>query len=312
MVSAARTFIEGIALSGSTGSRAMVRLGALGHGIGQRRARASVARAAGRPRTVTAFLEFLFSWLALKLALVLPYALVVTAPAAIVASVGALDSRRGAGEDRVVRSFLANLRVQATAAGTLRAGVPLVVLLGALEEMHDFSAAPMGVGWLCLGLAAAALVVASSAATCCFVVGLRYPGAPALDPWQLCLRLSLRNLLNAAPLLAIAGAVFVLLVLADPAFARLGLPPCWVLWSAPRSVMDCAGPVGNQNGSCRARRRRDRVDRAEPPRALRRALTIQGVRRRFVLPVRRRNGSVHRSSERPVDSFYGDSFFRGP
>ena len=111
MVSAARTFIEGIALSGSTGSRAMVRVGALGHGIGQRRARASVARAAGRPRTVTAFVGFLFSWLALNLALVLAYALVVTAPAAIVASVGALDSRRGAGEDRVVRSFLANLRV---------------------------------------------------------------------------------------------------------------------------------------------------------------------------------------------------------
>jgi hypothetical protein len=165
-----------------------------------------------------------FNFLVLNLALLVVSLPLVTAPVAINAAMVALDRWRVDGEDRVVREFLGALRAGPALRTTVAVGAPLVVTGLALEEVHYFARGGNIVDWVCLGFAAAALLVAVVGMGYVFLLWARCPGAPVPDLWTLSVRLAVRNLFVTGPLF-VAEIVFAFLLgLADPALLLIGLP----------------------------------------------------------------------------------------
>jgi hypothetical protein len=173
---------------------------------------------------VMAVLSAIFNCLALNLALLVACVPIVTAPVALQAGIVALDRWRNDGEDRVVREFLTALRSQPFFERTICAGVPLAMAALAVEEVHFFAHGGNAVNWLCLGLGVDALLLCLASLGYVLVLGARRPSLAATDLWYLSVSLALRNMLWSSPLLIAEFVAAVVLLLADPALALIGLP----------------------------------------------------------------------------------------
>jgi hypothetical protein len=172
---------------------------------------------------VMAGLTTLFNVLVLNLVLVAVSLPVVTVPAALSAATTALERWRLDGEDRVVRSFFAELRTS-WARSTLLTGVPLAaVVVGVLEVLH-FAHGVSPVDRVALGLGLAALLITFVSLGYVILLSARGVSMPAADFWSACVRLGIRNIVRTGPLFLIEILAAISLTVIDPALLVLGLP----------------------------------------------------------------------------------------
>jgi hypothetical protein len=177
-----------------------------------------------------------FNVLALNLVLVLTCLPVLTVPLAVQAGTVALERWRVAGEDRVVREFLAALRSTSPWRTTLTVGTPLAVAAVAAEEVHFFARGGEALDWISLGFGAAALLVAMTSLGYVLLLGGRRPPLDAVDVWYLSVRLAMANLFVTGPLFVAELVVTALALLLDPALGLIGLPLglLWSLWATAK------------------------------------------------------------------------------
>ena len=179
---------------------------------------------AGAKKSVVAALRTVFNFLALNFVLVVASVAVLTLPLALEAATVALERWRVEGEDRVVREFLAALRVRASLRTAARAGIPILAALVALEEIHFFAGGGNLMDWVCLGSGLAALVIALSSTGYALLLGAQHPSAPVLDLWSSAVKLAVRNVVMTGPLFVLEATVATLLGFLDPALVLIGLP----------------------------------------------------------------------------------------
>jgi hypothetical protein len=173
---------------------------------------------------IMAALSSLFNFLTLNIIVVLLSVPIVTIPVTAIAAWVALDRWRGAGEDRVVREFFIALRSRPVVRTTLVVGMPLVVVAGAVEEVHYFAHGNNLEARACFGLGLASLVIASTALGYVLALVAKQSALPAAELWSTSIRLALRNLFVTGPLFLVEIGAATFLTLLDPALVVIGLP----------------------------------------------------------------------------------------
>ncbi|MGO9178983.1 MAG: hypothetical protein ACLQHS_06890, partial [Candidatus Limnocylindrales bacterium] len=101
-------------------------------------------------KRIMAALRAVFNFLELNLVLVVACLPVVTVPLACQAATVSLERWRAAGEDRVVREFVAALRSRPPLRTTLSAGMSFAVAAIAVEEVHYFLRGGTAGDWVSL------------------------------------------------------------------------------------------------------------------------------------------------------------------
>lgn len=194
--------------------------------------REDVVRASGPPaaarKRIVAALRAVFNFLVLNLVFVMACLPVVTVPLACQAAMISLERWRAAGEDRVVREFIAALRSRPPLRTTLSAGMPFVVAAIAVEEVHFFFRGGTAGDWVSLGFGVAALLGALASIGYVLLLGARHPLLAPTDLWYLSVQLAVRNVLLTGPLFVGEFAVAALLLLLNPALALIGVPLGWL------------------------------------------------------------------------------------
>lgn len=190
--------------------------------------REDVVGASGPPaaamKRIVAALRAVFNFLVLNVVLVMACLPVVTVPLACQAATISLERWRAAGEDRVVREFIAALRSRPPLRTTLSAGMPIAVAAIAVEEVHFFVRGGTAGDWVSLGFAVAALLGALASIGYVVLLGARLPLLAPTDLWYLSVQLAVRNVLLTGPLFVGEFAAAALLLLLNPALALIGVP----------------------------------------------------------------------------------------
>lgn len=189
-----------------------------------RRTSQPTGEAGPRQLRVMAALVTVFNVMALNGALVIACLPIITAPAALQAAMDAIDGWRSDGDDRVVRRFILALRTRRFWRTTVIAGVPLVAVALAAEEIIYFSRAATAGNAVGIGLGFTGLLLALSGSGYALVLGARQPDLPPTDVWFVAISLVARNLLVASPLLAGELAAGLLVLTRDPSLAVIGIP----------------------------------------------------------------------------------------
>ncbi len=185
---------------------------------------ASGPPAAAMKKRIVAALCAVFNFLVLNLVLVVACLPVVTVPLACQAATVSLERWRAAGEDRVVREFVAALRSRPPLRTTLSAGMPFAVAAIAAEEVHFFFRGGTAGDWVSLGFGVTALLGALASIGYVLLLGARHPLLAPTDLWYLSVQLAVRNLPLTGPLFVGEFAAAALLLLLNPALALIGVP----------------------------------------------------------------------------------------